>query len=99
MLLVVADVVAEPAGDGVVSLFELDTFPRIELAKAHTWRMLFTSDGRSGVSRTAVWFVFSKLFRKKDGVVNMRRGRTMVVKRTSQHTAGKRTGRCPCRST
>lgn len=47
-------------GDGDVSPFELDTFPRIELAKAHTWRMLFTSEGRSGVSRTAVWFVFSK---------------------------------------
>jgi len=46
--------------DGVVSPSELDAFPRIELANAHTERMLFTSEGRLGVSSTAVWFVFSK---------------------------------------
>ncbi len=61
--MVAAGVVAEPVGDGVVSPFELDAFPRSELAKAHTWRMLFTSEGRSGVSSTPVWFVLSKLLR------------------------------------
>jgi len=57
---VAADVVVTPVTVGVVSLSELDAFPRIELAKEHTSRMLFTSDGRSVVFRTAVWFVFSK---------------------------------------
>jgi hypothetical protein len=54
------EVVLAPVTVGVVSPFELDTFPRIELAKAHTSRMLFTSEGRPGVSSTAVWFVCSK---------------------------------------
>jgi len=53
-------VVALAAAVGVVSPSELDAFPRIELANAHTERMLFTSEGRLGVSSTAVWFVFSK---------------------------------------
>ena len=64
LLLVAAGDVVEvlaPVTVGVVSPFELDTFPRIELAKEHTSRMLFTSEGRSGVSSTAVWFVCSKL--------------------------------------
>jgi hypothetical protein len=56
-----AVLVADPVCDGVVSPSELDTFPRSELAKAHTSRMLLTSEGRFGVSRTAVWFVRSKL--------------------------------------
>jgi hypothetical protein len=46
---------------GVVSPSALDAFPRIELAREHTERMLFTSEGRSVVLRTPVWFVFSKL--------------------------------------
>jgi hypothetical protein len=40
--------------DGVVSPSTLDALPKIELAKLHTWRILFTSEGRLGVSRTAV---------------------------------------------
>jgi len=60
LVLVAAVVVVVPVTVGVVSPFELDTFPRIELAKAHTSRMLFTSEGRLGVSRTSVWFVCSK---------------------------------------
>jgi len=61
LLVAAADVVvALAAAVGVVSPFELDAFPRIELANAHTERMLFTSEGRLGVSSTAVWFVFSK---------------------------------------
>jgi hypothetical protein len=40
--------------DGVVSPSVLDALPRIELSKAHNWRMLFTSEGKSGVSNTAV---------------------------------------------
>ncbi|KAF8263846.1 hypothetical protein EI94DRAFT_1739913 [Lactarius quietus] len=53
---VAADVVVTPVTVGVVSLSELDAFPRIALAKEHTSRMLFTSDGRSVVFRMAVWF-------------------------------------------
>jgi hypothetical protein len=53
-------VTVAPDGDGVVSPSELDALPRSELAKLHTWRMLFTSEGKLGVSRTAVWFVLSK---------------------------------------
>jgi hypothetical protein len=52
---------ADRAGDGVDSPFVLDTFPKIELATAQISRMLFTSEGRFGVSRMAVWFVCSKL--------------------------------------
>lgn len=54
-------------GDGVVSPFELDTLPKIELADAHNSRMFLTSEGKSSsesdvlFSSTAVWFVFSKL--------------------------------------
>lgn len=48
--------------DGVVSPSALDAFPRSELEKAHTERMLFTSEGRLVVFRTPVWFVFSKLY-------------------------------------
>ena len=54
-------VTVAPDGDGVVSPSELDALPRSELAKLHTWRMLFTSEGKLGVSRTAIWFVLSKL--------------------------------------
>jgi len=51
--------------DDVVSPSELDALPRMELSKAHIWRMLFTSEGKSGVSNTAVWFVCSKLENKR----------------------------------
>jgi hypothetical protein len=61
LLLAAGDVVVlAPVTVGVVSPSELDAFPRIELAKEHTSRMLFTSEGRLGVSSTAVWFVCSK---------------------------------------
>jgi len=46
--------------DGVVSPSALEALPRSELAKLHNWRMLFTSEGKSGVFKTAVWFVRSK---------------------------------------
>jgi len=45
---------ALPVGDGVVSPSELDTLPRIELSKAQMSRMFFTSEGKLGVSNTAV---------------------------------------------
>jgi len=50
----------ELVGDGVVSPSVLDTLPKSVLSKAHNWRMLFTREGKLGVSRTAVWLVFSK---------------------------------------
>jgi hypothetical protein len=56
---------ANAVTDGVVSPSVLDTLPRSVLATAHTWRMLLTNEGRFGVFRTAVWFVFSKLFRTR----------------------------------
>jgi len=40
--------------DGVVSPSTLDALPKSELAKLHNWRILFTSEGKLGVSRTAV---------------------------------------------
>jgi hypothetical protein len=52
-------------GDGVVSPSVLDALPRIELSEAHNRRMFFTSEGKSGVSNTAVWFVRSKLGQNK----------------------------------
>jgi hypothetical protein len=54
-------------GDGVVSPSVLDTLPRIELSEAHNRRMFFTSEGKLGVSNTAVWFVFSKLDKRQKG--------------------------------
>jgi hypothetical protein len=63
--LLVLDATGVLATDGVVSPSVLDTLPRSVLATAHTWRMLLTSDGRFGVFRTAVWFVFSKLFARR----------------------------------
>ena len=41
-------------GDGVVSPSTLDALPKIELAKLHTLRISFTSEGKLDVSRTAV---------------------------------------------
>jgi len=58
--LVAAGVEATLLTVGVVSPFALDTFPRRELAREHTERRLFTSEGRLVVFRTPVWFVFSK---------------------------------------
>lgn len=52
---------AELVEDDVVSPSELDTLPTSVLSKAHILRMLFTREGKLGVSRTAVWFVLSKL--------------------------------------
>jgi len=46
--------------DGVVSPSTFDALPRSELAKLHNWRISFTSEGKLGVSKTAVWFVRSK---------------------------------------
>jgi hypothetical protein len=43
-----------PVGDGVVSPSALDALPRSELANSHNWRMLFTSEGKLGVSSTSV---------------------------------------------
>jgi len=51
---------AAAVGDGVASPSELDALPRRVLSKAHSWRMLFTREGKLGVSRTAVWLVLSK---------------------------------------
>src|SRR6266404_7305731 len=61
LLDVAAGVAAALLRDGVVSPLTLEALPRMELTKEHTVRMLLTSEGRSGVLRTAVWFVFSKL--------------------------------------
>jgi hypothetical protein len=100
-VLAVPALAADRVSDGVDSPFVLDTFPKSELAKAQTSRMLFTSAGRFGVSRMAVWFVRSKLRTShgddEKGRQGIKAGETGT--RTSQHTAGKRTGRCPCRST
>lgn len=52
--LVAVDVVVAPVVVGVVSPSTLEAFPRSELAKEHTWRMLLTSEGRLVVFRTAV---------------------------------------------
>ena len=38
-----------------------ETFPRSALASEQTWRIPLTTEGRSGVSRTSVWLVLSKL--------------------------------------
>jgi len=46
--------------EGVVSPLLSETLPKIELATAQTWRRPFTTEGRSGLLRTSVWFVFSK---------------------------------------
>ena len=56
VLLVVAGVeeLVTPVTVGVVSPSALDAFPRIELAKEHTERILFTSEGRLVVFRTPV---------------------------------------------
>lgn len=47
--------VAEDEDEDVV------VFPRVVPANAQTWRTLFTSEGRSGVSSTSVWLVARKL--------------------------------------
>jgi len=54
LLLVAAGDVVTPVPVGVVSPSTLEAFPRSELAKEHTSRMLFTSEGRLLVFRTAV---------------------------------------------
>jgi hypothetical protein len=60
--------------DGVVSPSTLDALPKIELAKLHNWRILFTSEGKLGVSRTAVWFVRSKLVKSNVGNKCLKQG-------------------------
>jgi hypothetical protein len=52
VLLVAVEVM--PVVVGVVSPSTLEAFPRSELAREHTSRMLFTSEGRLVVFRTAV---------------------------------------------
>ena len=47
--------------DGVVSPSTLDALPKIELARLHNSRILFTSEGKLVLFKTAVWFVRSKL--------------------------------------
>ena len=96
LLLVAAGVEATLLTDGVVSPSALDAFPRSELEKEHTERMLFTSEGRLVVFRTPVWFVFSKLYPCRKYAKG---SKDYPAKRTNRHIVGKRTGRCPRRST
>lgn len=96
LLLVAAGVEATLLTDGVVSPSALDAFPRSELEKEHTERMLFTSEGRLVVFRTPVWFVFSKLCPCRKYA---KLSKDYPEKRTNRHIVGKRTGRCPRRST
>ena len=100
LLAVLAAEAVPDAGDGVVSPSVLDALPRTELSISHNWRRFFTSEGKfeSVESNTAVWFVLSKLEKKKIPPKKEKsglRGRDRdticqgITVLTSQHTAEK----------
>ena len=68
-----------------------ETFPRSALASEQTWRIPLTTEGRSGVSRTSVWLVLSKL---QGAMVKLTRIYAVCKALTNRHTGETQTGTC-----